>query len=177
MDRVMNLMWKIPVPVMSYPVFHYVYSSRLPKPAALFISDSFYLYWKSVGIIKNTFAREDMWYYDKEVYPDQDTKPTNTAQIGLDSAINRQQLVILMQTNGGYGNLGFGFIDRAYEYYYKGITQVKRLESVFKARPDWMEQMRNKAKEQHFPLEAVIRNEAIAMYNLNLIKISKYHKR
>jgi hypothetical protein len=177
MDRVLNLIWKIPVPEMTYPVFHHVYDSVVPKPAVLFVSDSFYWYWHYNGIIKNTFAREDMWYYDKEVYPEQNTRPTNTAQINLDSAINKHEVVILMQTNGGYGNLGFGFVDRAYEFYYPGMTPVKRIEGVFRANQTWIGQMQDKAKEQNIPVDAVIRNEATYMYNRDLLRISKFKKR
>jgi hypothetical protein len=176
MDRVLNLIWKIPVSPMTYPVFHHVYDSAVPKPSVLFVSDSFYWYWHYNGIIKNTFQREDMWYYDKEVYPDQNTKPTNTAQINLDSAINRQQVIILMQTNGGYGNLGFGFVDRVYEYYYPGPTPIKRIEATFRANQGWMDQFREKAKVQNLPLDAVVYNEAAYLYNSELRRISKYKR-
>ena len=176
MDRVLNLVWKIPVPKMTYPVFHHEYDSATPKPAVLFVSDSFYWYWHYNGIIKNTFQREDMWYYDKEVYPDQNTKPTNTAQINIDSAISRQEVIILMQTNGGYGNLGYGFVDRLYEFYYPGKTPVKKIEESFRANPGWMEQMKVKAAEQNLPLDALVRNDAIYLYNNELIKISKFKK-
>ena len=174
MDRVLNLIWKNPVPMMTYPVFHHEYKSDVPKPAVLFVSDSFYWYWHYNGIIKNTFEREDMWYYDKEVYPDQMNKPTNTAQINLDSGISRHQVVILMQTNGGYGNLGFGFVDRAYEYYYPGKTRIKELEGVFRSNKPLIEQMKEKAKAQNFPLEALIRTDATYMYNNELQRLSKY---
>jgi hypothetical protein len=174
MDRVLNLIWKIPVPAMTYPVFHHEYDSVAPKPPVLFISDSFYWYWQYNGIIKNTFQREDMWYYDKEVYPEQYTKPTNTAQIDLDSAINRQKVIILMQTNAGYGNLGYGFVDRAYEFYYPGKTQIKKIEENFRANPAWMEQMKEKAKAQNLPLDAMVRNDATYLYNSELKRISKH---
>jgi len=176
MDRVLNLIWKIPVPEMTYPVFHHVYDSAAPKPAVLFVTDSFYWYWHYNDIIKNTFQREDMWYYDKEVYPDQNTKPTNTAQINVDSAISRQEVIILMQTNGGYGNLGYGFVDRLYEFYYPGKTPVKKIEANFRANPGWMEQMKVKAAEQNLPLDALVRNDAIYLYNSELRKISKFKK-
>jgi len=175
MDRVMNLIRKTPVPVMTYPVFHHVYTGTAPKPSVLFISDSFYWYWFYNGIIKNTFQREDMWYYDKEVYPEQNTKPTNVAQINLDSAINRHEVVILMQTNGGYGNLGFGFVDRAYEYYYPGKTPNLRFVEALHKNPVAMEDLRKRAKENNISLEAIVRAEATNLYNCELLRLAKYH--
>ena len=173
MDRVLNLIWKIPVPPMTYAVFHHSYDSIAPKPSVLFISDSFYWYWQYNGIVKNTFAREDMWYYDKEVYPDQNTKPTNVAQIDLDSALTSHEVVILMQTNGGYGNLGFGFVDRAYEFYHPGMTPIKKIEALFRKNPATMGQIAEKARAQNLPEDAVLRTEATNYYNAELQRTSK----
>jgi hypothetical protein len=173
MDRVLNLMWTIPVPEMSYPVFHHEYRSSLPKPSALFISDSFYWYWHDNGIIKNTFSQEEMWYYDKEVYPLQLIRPTNTAQIGLDQAIGRQDVVILMQTNAGYGNIGYGFVDRAYEFYYPGKTPVKQIMKTFRSNAGMLDILKKKAIEQNLPLDAVVLTDAIYLYNNELKRISK----
>ena len=79
-----------------------------------------------------------------------------------------------MQTNGGYGNLGFGFVDRAYEYYFPGKTRIKELEGVFRSNKPLIEQMKEKAKAQNFPLEALIRTDATYMYNNELQRLSKY---
>lgn len=175
MYRVLNLMCAIGGPVMTYPVFHHAYSDTLPKPAALFISDSFYWNWHDNGIIKNTFRNEEMWYYDKEVYPMQRIRPMNTAQIDLDQAISRQDVVILMETNAGYGNLGFGFVDRAYEYYYPGKTRIRQLEKSFRSNPEMMALLRKKAKEQNLPLDAIVLTDAIFIYNSELKRISTYN--
>lgn len=40
-DRTLNLLFRIPVPEMTYPVFHHVYDSAADKPAVLFVSDSY----------------------------------------------------------------------------------------------------------------------------------------
>ncbi len=175
LDRVLNLMWRIPVPVMTYPVFHHEYNDSLPKPPALFISDSFYWYWHDNRIIKNTFKQVEMWYYDKEVYPMQLIRQTSTAYVDLDQAISRQKVVILMQTNAGYGNLGYGFVDRAYEYYYAGNTPVKRIIENFRSSPGMMAMLEEKAREQNLPVEAVALTDAIFLYNNELKRISKYN--
>ena len=175
MYRVLNLMCAIGGPVMTYPVFHHEYSDTLPKPSALFISDSFYWNWHDNGIIKNTFRCEEMWYYDKEVYPMQRIRHTNTALIDLDQAVSRQDVIILLETNAGYGNPGFGFIDRAYEYYYPGKTRIKQLEEGFRANPEMMDLLRKKAREQNLPLDAVMLTDAIYVYNNELKRISTHN--
>jgi len=175
MDRVLNLACRIPVPEMTYPVFHFTSGGNQEKPAALFISDSFFWTWHDLGIIRNTFQKEELWYYDRDVYPKQLIRPTNTATIDLDKAISRQNVVILMQTNAGYGNPGNGFIDRAYEYYYPGSTPIKRMITYFKRTPGMMEIFRKKSAEQKLPLEPVIMTDAIYLYNNEMKRISKYH--
>ena len=102
-------------------------------------------------------------------------KPTNTALIDLDKAISRQDVVIVMQTNAGYGNLGNGFVDRAYEFYYPGKTPVKQIQANFRANPGMMDIIGKKAIEQGLPVEAVLLADAIYLYNNELKRISKYN--
>ncbi|MEI7897578.1 MAG: hypothetical protein WCJ26_11125 [bacterium] len=175
MDRVMNLLWRIPIPVMTYPVFHFVGGGSQPKPAALFISDSFYWFWHDNGFIKNTFSNREMWYYDMEVYPEQRIRQTNTAFVDLDKAVSRQDVVILMQTNAAYGNPSYGFVDRAFEYYYPGKTPVKRILEVFRSNEYMMDMVKKKAIAQKLPLEAVMMTDAIYLYNNQLKRSSKYN--
>jgi hypothetical protein len=85
-------------------------------------------------------------------------------------------MVILMQTNAGYGNLGNGFVDRAYEYYYPGPTPVKRILKFFRSSEAMMDILRKKALEQNLPLDAVALNDAIYLYNNELKRISKYNE-
>lgn len=174
MDRVLNLLWKIPVPAMTYPVYHLESGRATRKPAALFISDSFYWTWLHTGIIQSSFRGDDMWYYDLDVFPAQNGKPASTVQIDLDSALNRQEVVIIMQTNAAAGNPGFGFIDRAYETYYPGRTPVKQIENTLRSDPATLDEMRKKAAEQHTRLDAFLQKNAIYLYNKELARQSKH---
>ena len=80
-----------------------------------------------------------------------------------------------MQTNGGYGNLGFGFVDRAYEYYYPGKTPNLRFVEALHKNPVAMEDLRKRAKENNISLEAIVRAEATNLYNCELLRLAKYH--
>jgi hypothetical protein len=80
-----------------------------------------------------------------------------------------------MQTNAGYGNLGYGFVDRAYEYYYPGNTPVKRIIENFRSSPGMMAMLEEKAREQNLPVEEVALTDAIFLYNNELKRISKYN--
>jgi hypothetical protein len=173
MDRTMNLIWKIPHPLMAYPRFHFVYDSLQPKPKALFVGDSFYWYWHYNGIIGNTFSNLAFWYYNQDVYPEHFKTPTNAGNINYTDSILSQNVIILLQTNGGYGDLGSGWVDRAWDYFYPGPTREREIESLIKANPEAMKSMEKKAGERGVSVDAMIRMDAIYSVNQELLKLRK----
>jgi len=170
-SRTMNLIFPVTQPPLAYPSYHYSSDSTVKKPSALFIGDSFYWNWYNSGIISNLFSNEPFWYYDKEVYPENKTRPLNTGLIDLRSNIENQDVIILMQVNGGWGNLGYGFIDRAFtEYDTSIIDPVRKIEASMRNSRDYMNLLAKKAKERNVTLDAMIRIDAIYIYNQELRK-------
>ena len=172
-DRTLNLIWKIPHPLMAYPKFHFTYDSLQPKPKALFVGDSFYWYWHYNGIIANTFSNQAFWYYNQDVYPEHNTAPTNTGNLDYPGIILDQNVIILLQTNGGYGDLGSGWVDRAWDYFYPAPTLEKEIEARMRANPETMKQIAHKAKERGISTEAMLRMDAIYSVNQVLLKFRK----
>jgi len=172
-DRTMNLIWKIPHPLMAYARFHFKYDSVRPKPRALFVGDSFYWYWHYNGIIGNMFSNSAFWYYNQDVYPEHFKTPTNTGNLDYPGSILSQDVVILLQTNGGYGDLGYGWVDRAYDYFYPGPTKAKAIEARMKSTPSWTESLTKKAKERGISPDAMSRMDALYLVNQELQRIRK----
>ncbi len=172
-DRTMNLIWKIPHPLMAYPKFHFTYDSLQPKPKALFVGDSFYWYWHYNGIISNTFANMAFWYYNQDVYPEHFKTPTNTGNLNYPDSILSQQVIILLQTNGGYGDLGSGWVDRAWDYFYPGPTKEKEIEARMRTTPSWAESLARKAKERGITTDAMSRLDAIYIVGQDAKRIRK----
>jgi hypothetical protein len=173
MDRTMNLIWTIPHPLMAYPKFHFTYDSLQPKPRALFVGDSFYWYWHYNGIIGNTFSNLAFWYYNQDVYPEHFKTPTNAGNINYTDSILSQNVIILLQTNGGYGDLGSGWVDRAWDYLYPGPTREREIASLIKANPEAMKSIEKKAGERGISVDAMIRMDAIYSVNQELLKLRK----
>jgi hypothetical protein len=165
----MNLIWDIKQPKLAYPKFHYVYDSVQPKPAGLFIGDSFYWYWYNSGIMENIFSNKACWYYNNEVYPEQFTKPTNVGQLDFVQAVLSKNVIVLIQTNGGYGHLGYGFADVAFDYLYPGMTRSKAIQQQMKSSESWMQTLAAKAKERNISTEHMMRLDAIYMMNQELL--------
>ena len=167
-SKTMNLIWDISSPPMAYPHFHFISDSSCPKPNVLFIGDSFYWNWYYPGIIRNLFANEAFWYYDKEVYPESNTTSLKTGQLDFFESIAQQKVIIIMQTNAGYGDPGSSFPDRAFSYLYPGPSRIKYYMDQIRNNPGWLEAVRKKAENQKFLLDAMIRIDAIFLANQEL---------
>jgi hypothetical protein len=176
MDKTMNKIWEIPHPPMAYPHFHFSYDSVLPKPNALVIGDSFYWYWYNSGIIANTFNNTQFWYYNWDVYPETFTASKMVGSLDFQAEILRQNVIILMQTNGGFGELGYGWIDMAYDYLYPGKTITHEAEAQMMANPAWLATLEAKAKERNITPGYMMRLDAIYGKNNELKRQGKYLK-
>ena len=113
MAQALNLIWNIPHPALAYPHILYWKTNTEKKPSALFIGDSFYFCWSGSGYIKNIFSNEEFWYYDHDVYIDGIKQKNIVNNLDLKQSIDRQNAIVFIQTNAGYGNAGYGFVDKA----------------------------------------------------------------
>lgn len=159
----MNLIRNIPHPVYAYPKYHFIFDTALKKPAALFIGDSFYWNWYNPGIIHNMFSNEEFWYYDQDVFPESKTKPTSVSGIDVEAAINRQNVIVLMQVNGAYGNIGYGFPDLAVSALDPANSALRKMEQSIRNNPEWLKLMRDKAEKAHISVDEQLRMDALYM--------------
>ncbi|MCK9421885.1 MAG: hypothetical protein M0Q38_04755 [Bacteroidales bacterium] len=111
-DEGLNLIWDISHPPLAYPSVIFRKKPNTVFPRALFIGDSFYFTLAEGGYIANTFANRDFWYYDQDVYVGSYNTEKKTQALNLQDQLAHMQVIILLQTNAGYGNVGYGFVDR-----------------------------------------------------------------
>ena len=114
-ERALNLVCGIPSPKLAYPEVRFSKPANLHPFSALFIGDSFYFSWAQAGYIGKIFNNRDFWYYDHDVY--YGTYPTGKLATSedLNRVLARQDAIIILQTNAGYGTLGYYFVDRLFE--------------------------------------------------------------
>jgi hypothetical protein len=170
MGVTMNMIWDISQPEMAYAKFHFKYDSAQPRPSALFIGDSFYWNWYYNGFIEHTFRNKEFWYYNNEVYPEQLTSSKNVGEIDYVGTMMRQDIIVLIQTNGGYGELGYGWADLAYDYIYPGNNKIRELEQQMMANKKWMDLIAAKAKKRNVSVDHMMRLDAIHLKNQELRK-------
>jgi hypothetical protein len=78
----------------------------------LFIGDSFYYIWADAGYPGKIFANRDFWYYDHDVCYGTYNTGYRADALDLRSVLPTFDAIVIMQTNAGYGNLGYYFADR-----------------------------------------------------------------
>jgi hypothetical protein len=147
------------------------YDTVNPKPSALFIGDSFYWGWDYQGLTDSIFRNKQFWYYDKEIYPADPAGIKKTIDVNLVQEVEKQDVIIIMHVCGGAGDLGSGFIDRAYaEFDTSSNNKIRNFEKEIRKSPEWMAQMEKKAKENKVTTDQMVRNDAIYLANQELLK-------
>ncbi len=163
LSRTMNLIWEPEHPSMDYLTYHFTRLDSTEKPNILFIGDSFFWQWYYPGIIENNFNQFQFWYYNQGIYPESFKKYHNAYTLDLKETIANYDLIIILQTTGGYMNLGYGFMERAFcEFFYKDrfdyyMTQIRNPS-------EWYKYVKLKAIDQGLPEETILCREAI--YNV-----------
>ena len=141
------------------------------KPSVVVIADSYYWGMFNVGI-SNAFAESHFWYYNKQIYPDSYLAPLETSQVSLQEEIDRHDLFIVMATEATLPDLGWGFIENAYDHF-KGIKRpsdhsdpefqkkVNDLRNYIKTDKEWMKHIEQKAAENQVSVDSMITLDAI----------------
>jgi hypothetical protein len=114
------------------------------------------------------FNNADFWYYGKDIYPQTFKKPTNIGEINFMEAVSRQNIIIILQTNAGYGNLGSDFIDRMYAEIDPAHSRMLYYENQIRHSESWLEDMKKNAAAQNLRLDEMIREAALYMVNQEL---------
>jgi len=171
--RTLNLVRPLSYPPMAYPAFHFIADTTKPKPRALFVGDSFYWQLYYPGFIANNFSNNEFWYYNKDVYPETFNAPKSTSRINYIHEILSQDLVVLIQTNAAYGNVGYGFVQQAWQGLNSSGDRVKEFETSIRNTPEWLESVRQKAVKNNVSLDEQIHRDAVYMVEQDIMNSKK----
>jgi len=164
LSRTMNLIWEPSHPSMDYANYHFTQRDSTYKLNVLFIGDSFFWQWYYPGIIENNFNQFHFWYYSQGVYPESFKKYLNAYTLDLRETIQQYDVIIMLQTMGGYVNLGYGFVERAFcELLYK--DRFDYFMNRIRGSEEWYGYVQRKAVNQGLPVETILCREAI--YNVS----------
>lgn len=173
--KALNLFWIKDNLKLVYPAIRYDDKKvKAKKPRSLVIADSFYWGMYNLGFSDKFFREGEFWYYFHNIYPNNyyEDVPVQkyVALIDLKEEIKKFDVIILMQTEPNDGNLGFGFINRAYDMFFvtgdgmdRTAERLKWYIETIKADKEWYELIKKKAKQQNISVEDALRNDASYM--------------
>lgn len=114
--RVLNLIFPVAIETYSYPELHFT-DSAVTKPVAIFIGDSFTWTLITSDIMKNVFSTWEFWDYFRQVHKE-DTPDQKMEDYNWVNALDNADCIILLYNSINLPELGNGFIEKAYNYYF-----------------------------------------------------------
>jgi len=151
-------------------------SSATQKPKVIVIADSYFHAPSWSSFPKKYFSENsEFWYYNKEVYNNDNQKIGMVADLDLGTQINDHNYFIVLSTVMNLENFAWNFIDQMYDYYTgkrkKPIESDKQKEEIqkiirkIKADKNWLNSVNNKAKRRGIPLDSMLILDARFMLN------------
>lgn len=164
----LNILTKLSAPKMAYPKFEFKYLEN-KKLNSIIIADSYYWGLFNIGY-SQVFNRSSFWFYNKQVYPNSFEKEVLVDQLSLQNELQENDLFIIMATEATLPNLGWGFIDNAFEHYKKGTTSVENLKEFnekvgnlmhyIKTDDNWMKVIKQDAENNNITIEEALKRNA-----------------
>ncbi|MDR0971587.1 MAG: hypothetical protein LBM25_04295 [Bacteroidales bacterium] len=174
--KVLNVFWLKNDNNLVYPIIHIdstkADKNRIPRP--LVMGDSFFWAIYDIGFLNQILRKGEFWYYCKEVFSGniKDKKPLKDPlhTRDLHNEINRYDIFILIQTEDNLDNLGFGFIDLAYNMFFVDGIGYSRTDDSYQQRlkhykrsiisdKKWLNSVKKFAKEANISIEeAILKN-------------------
>ena len=114
----LNLIFPVARETLSYPVVQDVPDSGGRKINAIYIGDSYGFKMVEFGIVYKMNAQCEYWSYFDEVHDINNKKFTHIKDYDWKGAISKSDCVVLVYTAFNLSQLGNGFIEQAYDYYY-----------------------------------------------------------
>lgn len=161
----LNLQFPINTYQMAYPSFGYHSDGKL-KPKVLVVGDSYYWNIYYSGIPANVFEKLEFWYYNYNVHADGTDKVIATTDaIDYYASISAQDVIIVMQTDGGLNNFGLGFFEKAQASLMSSTweNRINYYTELILADPEWKAHIQEKAKEQGISFDEMLSKDALYM--------------
>lgn len=101
---------------MAYPKLHFNREGKETLKTAV-IADSYFWGLYDHGFSTQVFDSGEFWYYFNDIYPKHFEAGLTIDEIDLKSAIERQEVIILLGTDATLPKFGWGFIEKAWDLY------------------------------------------------------------
>ncbi len=164
----MNLLIAPSHPQMCYPIFHLTESPE-PKPRVLVISDSYFFNLLGAKVPGRAFANEAFWYYNKTIYPDTWSTPTDTSSLDIPKTVEGMDIVLIMVTERFYHHFDWDFTDILYRHYFPKAPKEYRYDFMRDIIRNyvWFDDVQMQADYSGIPMEEKITAHADYLFWLD----------
>jgi hypothetical protein len=120
MGKLSNLIFPVVKETYCYPELYYTGDTTATKPDLIFVGDSYSANLIRTGVMQHMGRRWQFWMGFKNVLNDNDNYGTqlNIASYDWKSEMGKADCIIVLNTPMNTFNIGGGFIEAAYDYYY-----------------------------------------------------------
>ncbi len=161
---------------LAYPRLLFEQDSTKNKTRVLTISDSYWYDQVYMGIPQNCFAGGQFWYYYNKIIPSPiPGEKVEVWQLNLKQEIEKNQVIMLLYSDGNLPKFGNQFIEDAYEMYTSPSTYALRSENnrmiqqyakEIRESPVFLKKATIKSENLQITLDSTIRLEAAKMAGL-----------
>jgi hypothetical protein len=168
--KVMNLLSPVKTLPMPYADYKWEDEPEDVKPKTLVIADSYYWNIYTEGLANNIFSDNKYWYYNQTVYPE--SEPVrDVSKLDLLNEINKNKVIILMATEINVHDIGWGFVEKAYDLFKNDLNgalrkriYVELISQNIKQNKEWLTDIDRKAKEKNISIPEMITLDAVYVY-------------
>jgi len=168
----LNLLYPLEKELLAYPAVQFESSSGKTKPSVLLVGDSFSWVLVNLGL-SASFKNIDFWYYNTEIYQIHENTidpPVPADSTDILAEIEKHDVVLIMAGESTLPDMGWGFIENAFESYHSESYREKRnkiyqaeilkLEQYIRSDSIWMAGIEKKAAERSISIDSMITLDA-----------------
>ncbi len=169
----LNTLYEVKPLKMAYPDIHYVNNENAFKPGILTIADSYWMGIYSTLMPQHLFNRHRFWYYYQQNL-DYSGNIQDPIDFKLKREIEKSDVILIMASEATIGELGWGFIEDAYDLYANGENSLRvhrkrtianRIKVNMRADKKWLYDIENKAKFFKMTVDSMMNMDIQLMMN------------
>lgn len=159
-SNAMNLLFEYSAYKMPRPNYLFKSDSTVVKPKLLIIGDSYGFGLIYSPLTNYLFETVELWYYNKEVYPQRNSD--KTVGLSIKEKLKAFDIVLLLSTETNLFKFDFEFSDS-----YSNVSpafsekEIEQMIQTIKRNHVWLEAVQLKAKEKGISLEESLKKNAI----------------
>jgi hypothetical protein len=163
---------------LAYPDILFEQDSSKNRTRVLTISDSYWYGPVYMGVGQNCFAGGQFWYYYNKIIPNPSpTEKIEVWQLDLKESIERNDVIMILYSDGNLPNFSNAFIDDAYELYtnpksYAARVErnrnIRQFEKQIREKPILLKKSTRKSEELQIPLDSAIKLDAMKLAGISI---------